>query len=148
MKKSILLIVMLLLCTMSGFALDKYTLDRNDLPQAAQDFLTEYFPKAKIGMIKVDSHFLKKTDYDVKLTNGTKIEFNNAGNWTSVDCKTKAVPNGIIPMTIRTYVKKNFADVIIVKIEKGSSKYEVELSDGVELTFSLLGQFRSMKMDD
>lgn len=43
---------------------------------------------------------------------------------------------------------KNFPDVKIVKIEKKTSKYEVELSDDVELTINLLCQFKSMKMDD
>lgn len=148
MKKLLLFSLIALLFSGVGFAFDKYSLDRNDLPEAAREFLTEYFPKAKVGMIKVDKHLLKKTDYDVKLVNGTKIEFNNAGKWTSVDCKNSAVPEGIIPKTIRTYVKKNFPDVKIVKIEKSSTKYEVELSDDVELTFNLLGQFKSMKMDD
>lgn len=133
---------------MSGYAQDKYSIDRNDLPVAAQTFLKEYFPKTAVGMIKTDRHLLKKTDYDVKLVNGTKIEFSNSGKWTSVDCKTREVPEGIIPKSIRTYVKKNFPDVKIVKIEKTSSKYEVGLSDDVELTFNLLGQFKSMKMDD
>ncbi|MDE6856482.1 MAG: PepSY-like domain-containing protein, partial [Muribaculaceae bacterium] len=132
----------------SGYAFDKYSIDRNDLPEAAQTFLTEFFPKAKVGMVKTDKHLLKKTDYDVKLVNGTKIEFNNSGKWTSVDCKTREVPEGIVPKTIRTYVKKNFPDVKIVKIEKTSTKYEVGLSDDVELTFNLLGQFKSMKMGD
>lgn len=133
---------------MSGYAIDKYSVDRNDLPEAAQKFLTEYFPKAKIGMVKIDTHLLKKTDYDVKLVNGTKIEFNNAGKWTSVDCKNTAVPESIIPKAIRTYVAKNFSDVKIVKIEKKSTRYEVKLSDDVELTFSLLGQFKGVKIDD
>lgn len=148
MKKLLLFSLIALLCSGVGFAFDKFSLDCNDLPEAAREFLTEYFPKAKVGMIKVDKHLLKKTDYDVKLVNGTKIEFNNVGKWTSVDCKNSAVPEGIIPKTIRTYVKKNFPDVKIVKIEKSSTKYEVELSDDVELTFNLLGQFKSMKMDD
>ena len=127
---------------------DKYSINRGDLPEAAQQFLTEHFPKSKVGMVKVDKHLLKKTDYDVKLVNGTKIEFNNAGKWTEVDCKNSPVPESVIPKAIRTYVKKNFSDVYIVKIEKTSTKYEVDLSDGVELTFNLLGQFKSMKMDD
>ncbi len=148
MKKYVLLIVALFTTVLTSFAFDKYSVDRNDLPEAAQQFLTEYFPKGKIGMVKTDKHLLRKTDYDVKLTDGTKIEFNNAGKWTSVDCKTKEVPSGIIPKTIRTYVSKNFPDVKIVKIKKTSSKYEIELSDDVELTFNLLGQFKSMKMDD
>ncbi|MDE6649081.1 MAG: PepSY-like domain-containing protein [Muribaculaceae bacterium] len=148
MKKHILLILAAIFTVMSGYAFDKYSVNRDDLPEPAQAFLKEYFPKAKVGMIKTDKHLLKKTDYDVKLVNGTKIEFNNACKWTSVDCKTREVPQGIIPKPIRTYVTKNFPDVKIVKIEKKSSKYEVELSDDVELTFNLLGQFKGVKIDD
>lgn len=148
MKKYLFLVIAVVFSFTSGYAFDKYSIDRNDLPEAAQTFLTEFFPKAKVGMVKTDKHLLKKTDYDVKLVNGTKIEFNNSGKWTSVDCKTREVPEGIVPKTIRTYVKKNFPDVKIVKIEKTSTKYEVGLSDDVELTFNLLGQFKSMKMDD
>ena len=50
--------------------------------------------------------------------------------------------------TLSNYVKKNFPDVKIVKIEKKSGGYEIVLSDGVELKFNLLGQFKSMEMDD
>ena len=49
---------------------------------------------------------------------------------------------------IRNYLKKNFNDEKVVKIEKKSWGYELELSDGVELKFNLLGQFKSMNMDD
>lgn len=129
-------------------AFDKYTIDRDELPQPAQEFLNEHFPKAKVSMIKVDKHLLKKTDYDVKLTNGTKIEFNNSGKWTSVDCKTKEVPQKLILKAIRNYVSKNFPQTFITSIEKKTSGYEIELNDGVELKFNPLGGFKSMKMDD
>lgn len=69
------LIIMGVALQSSAF-LDKYTVNREDLPEEAQQMLREYFPKAKVGMIKVDRHLLKKTDYDVRLTNGTTIEFN------------------------------------------------------------------------
>ena len=120
-------------------AFDKYSVNRNDLPEKAQQFLTEYFPKGRVS---------KKTDYDVKLTNGTKIEFNNKGEWTSVDCKTREVPSGLIIKNIRNYVAKNFPDTFIVKIEKKSLSYEIELNDGIELKFDRLGTFKSAKMDD
>ena len=148
MKKYLLLITVVVFSFISGYAFDKYSINREDLPEAAQQFLTTYFPKAKVGMIKTDKHFLKKTDYDVKLVNGTKIEFNNSGKWTSVDCKGREVPKDIIPRAIRNYVNKNYSDVRIVKIEKTSSKYEIRLSDDVELIFNLLGQYKSVKMDD
>lgn len=137
----------MIMTVMSGYAFDKYSINREDLPESARQFLTTYFPKAKIGMIKTDKHLLKKTDYDVKLVNGTKIEFTNSGKWTSVDCKDREVPKDIIPKAIRNYVAKNFPDVKIVRIEKTSTKYEVGLSDDVELLFNLLGQFKGVKMD-
>lgn len=145
MKKYIFMIVAVICTFMSSYAQDKYTINRNDLPEAAQKFLTDYFPKSKVSMVKTDRHLLKKTDYDVKLVNGTKIEFSNSGKWTSVDCKKSAVPEGIIPKTIRTYVKKNYPEQKIVKISKTTSKYEIGLSDDVELTFNLLGQFKGKK---
>lgn len=148
MKKLLIVIMALIAISFSGQAFDKYSVDRTDLPEAAQQFLSDHFPKAKIGMVKTDKHLLKKTDYDVKLVNGTKIEFNNSGKWTSVDCKNSAVPSSIIPKAIRNYVNKNFSDILIVKIDKKPTKYEVKLSDDVELTFNLLGQFKSIKMDD
>lgn len=148
MKKYFLILMTMMFSMSSAHAFDKYSVDRADLPQEAREFLEQHFPKGKVGMIKVDKHLLKKTDYDVKLVNGTKIEFSNAGKWTSVDCKDKPVPEAIVPKAVRSYVKKNFPDVKIVRIEKTHTKYVVELSDDVELTFNLLGQFKSMKMSD
>lgn len=148
MKKYLLIIVAVICTFFSGYAQDKYTINRNDLPQAAQKFLTDYFPKSKVSMVKTDKHLLKRTDYDVKLVNGTKIEFNNSGKWTSVDCKKSAVPDGIVIRPIRNYVKNNYPDTKIVKIQKTSSKYEVGLSNDIELTFNLLGQFKSKSIDD
>ena len=148
--KKILIALLLIICVAGAASafIDSYVIDRKNLPEQAQQMLSEYFPKAKVSLIKVDRHLLKKTDYDVKLVNGTKIEFTNAGKWKSVDCKTREVPEGLVTKPIRNYIKKNFPDVKIVKIEKKSGGYEIVLSDGVELKFNLLGQFKSMEMDD
>ena len=62
--RRILLALLAVMATFGTIRADKYTIDRSNLPQQAQDMLTEYFPKAKVGMIKVDKHLLKKTDYD------------------------------------------------------------------------------------
>lgn len=148
MKKLLIILLLAIGAVTHVSAFDKYTLDRNNLPEAAREFLNEHFPKAKVSMIKVDKHLLKKTDYDVKLVNGTKIEFNNAGKWTSVDCKTREVPQKIILKPIRNYISKNFPQTFVTSIKKKSSGYEVELNDGIELKFNLLGGFKSMKMDD
>lgn len=146
--KKILLTLVAVLAVALGASADTYTIDRDRLPEQAREFLDKHFPKSKVGMIKVDRHLFKKTDYDVRLVNGTKLEFNPSGAWTEVDCKTREVPSSIVMKPIRTYVAKNYPDVKIVKIEKKSTSFKVKLSDGVELTFSRLGQFRKVELDD
>lgn len=145
--KLIIMFLALMLCAGAARA-DKYTIDRSNLPQPALDFIQEHFSKAKIAMIKVDRHLLKKTDYDVKFVNGNKVEFNNSGAWTSVEMKRGAVPDAIVPKRIRQYVDKNYDGIDIVSIEKKVSGYEIELADEIELQFDLLGTFKRVKMDD
>ncbi len=146
--KKFLFFLMALLCLGGAAKADSYTIDRDKLPVKAREMIEEYFPKAKIGMIKVDKHLFKKTDYDVKLVNGTKIEFNNAGKWTSVDCKNRQVPDGLVMRTIHNYVKKNCNGAFITKIENKLSGYEIELSDGVEMKFNKLGKLTHTEVDD
>lgn len=149
MKKIILFL--LLMITAGGAAhafIDKYSLDRKDLPEPAREMLDKYFPKAKVGMIKVDRHLLRKADYEVRLVNGTTIKYNSAGKWKSVDCKKREVPEGLVIKTIRIYVSKNCNGAKIVRVEKKSSGYVIGLSDDVELNFNLLGQLKKMKMEE
>ncbi len=147
MKKFLLTAIMVLVICLTASA-DKYSINRKDLPEPAQEFLTTYFPKGKVSMVKTDRHLFKKTDYDVKLVNGTKIEFNNKGEWTSVDCKTRAVPSELSLKAIQRYVNKNFNGETIVRIDRKPLSFIIRLSDGSELKFDRLGIFQSMKMDD
>lgn len=143
-KKIIMMFAMVLTAVSAAMALpiDKYSINRKDLPQAAQEMLDEYFPKAKVSMVKTDRHFLKKTDYDVRLTNGTKIEFSNKGRWTLVDCKKKSVPQSLVPKAIRNSVAKKYANEKIVRISRSSLYYVVGLSNGKELKYDRLGVFQ------
>lgn len=122
--------------------LDKYSINRKDLPEAAQTMLDEHFPKAKVSMVRVDRHLLKRTDYDVKLTNGTKIEFGNKGQWTSVDCKKKSVPESLVPKAINSSVTKKYPGTKIVRISRSSLYYTVGLSNGKDLKYDRLGIFQ------
>lgn len=149
MKKILLILMALVLSVGSAYAIiDSYTISRDKLPDEARQMLEQYFPKAKVSLIKIDRHLLKKTDYDVRLTNGTTVEFANNGKWKTVDCGKKAVPEALIPKKIRTYVDKNYSGVKIVSIRKKSSGYEIGLSDQVTLTFNLLYQFKSVSMQN
>ena len=142
MLRKIIIMIVMMVGTISVFAalpFDKYSINRNDLPEAAKEMLDEYFPKAKVSMIKVDRHLLKKTDYDV---NGTKIEFSNKGKWTNVDCKKKSVPESLVPKAIRNSVAKKYAGEKIVRISRSSLYYTVGLSNDRNLKYDRLGIFQ------
>lgn len=147
MKKLVLALIAVVAAATAAYAAPDRYVSRADLPATAQAFLDKYFANVKISAVKVERHVLKKNDYDVKLVNGTTIDFNNAGEWTSVDCKTRAVPTGIVPAAIRSHVKTNFDNLPIVEIDKKSSGYEVTLSDGVEIKYDKNGTFKGYDFD-
>lgn len=135
-------VLLMVISACSKLPIDKYSISRNELPEDARAMLDEYFPKAKVSMIKVDRHMLKRTDYDVKLTNGTKIEFSNKGRWTSVDCGKKSVPESLVPKAIRNSVAKKYSGEKIVSISRSSLYYIIGLSNGKDLKYDMLGIFQ------
>lgn len=82
--------------------------------------------------------------YEVTLTDRTEIDFDKKGNWTEVDCKKNAVPAALIPASVKDYVKANFPNEIITKIERKSTGIEVELANDFSLKFNKKGQFVSL----
>ena len=70
------------------------------------------------------------------LQNGTKLEFDKKGNLTEIDCKQDIVPAQLIPQAIRNYLKDNYAGQSVKKIEMNKNEYEVELVNGLDLTFN------------
>ena len=115
------------------------------LPDAAQKFLKQYFPNASVSLAKVDVELVYK-EYDVLLTDGTRVDFNNSGEWIDVDCKFATVPEGIVPRQIVDYVAKNYPNANILRIERDRHSYEVSLSNRLELTFDK--KFKIVDIDD
>ncbi len=119
---------------------------KNELPKSAQKFISDYFSKSNIDYVKKDKETFS-TDYKVKFTNGTELEFDSEGNWTEVDGNKTVIPTAFIQKNILTYVKEKFPNTQIVKIEKGRfGKQEVKLSNGLELEFNSKGEFK--RIDD
>jgi len=127
-----------------AFAKDKI-IPANQLPAQAQTFVQTHFPEQSISYAKIDKDFGKKT-YEVRLANGVELEFDKSGSWDKVDCKNRAVPAKLVPAAIANYVKKNFAGITIVKIDKERNGYEVELSNDLDLKFNSKGKL--IKVDD
>lgn len=144
MKKILSILVLAIVAVQFAFAGDVITKDAKELPLNARNFINQYFSKPQISYIKIDSEFLSKK-YEVTLTDRTEIDFDKKGNyWTEVDCKKGAVPAALIPVSIKDYVKKNFPNEIITKIERKGTGIEVELANDFSLKFNKKGQFVSM----
>ena len=114
------------------------------LPQAITDFLTQHFPKATVVGIEPDYDH-GGMEYDVYLSDGTQIDFDANNQWDQVE-SMKGVPSFFIPKGIASYVRSNYQNLVITKINKEYHGYEIELSNGLDLNFDRSGNF--MGMDD
>ena len=79
---------------------------------------------------------LLEQHYNVKLADGTEIEFDSDGVWKEISAKTSAVPNPIIPEAILNYIRDNFKSSPVIQIEKKEYGYKIELATKQELKFS------------
>ncbi len=146
MKRMFLSLALVMGLSLSVMADDIYERDDSSLPQPAKNTLSKHF-NDKVSLVKIDKDFGRIDEYEVILDNGTEVKFDRKGNWKSVETPAnKSVPKGLIPEAMGKYVKENHKGAKIVSLEKERSKYEVELSNGMELEFDLSGNF--LRYDD
>ncbi len=147
MKKLLKFLPMLLVAVM-GFSMVSCSDDDDKdqsiavsmLPESAKGFVTKYFSDAVIVSARIDGN-----EYEATLSDGTKIDFDKAGEWTDVDApKGRTIPSGFYPEAIDTYVAANYAGTGINEISKELRGYDVELVSGVDLVFSQTGDFISV----
>ena len=138
-KRFYMAALMCIMVSVATFAFNRQV-PQQKLPAAAKAFIQKNFSATSIVYVEEDVEFMK-TNYEVRLNDGTKVEFDGKGVWDKVDCKRKAVPAAVVPASIAKYVKSNFPKASIVKIDKTRIGYEVELSNDADLRFNKKGQF-------
>ena len=122
-------------CNMVANAGNDKPIAVNALPVKAQTLLSNQFNNQKVMLATIESGVVSRS-YDVVLQNGTKLEFDKKGNLTEIDCKLGIVPALLIPQAIKNYLKDNYAGQSVKKIEMNKNEYEVELTNGLDLTFN------------
>ena len=120
---------------------DEVKIKEKRLPETARTFIQKNFPHTNIlGAEKEREDGVKQ--YNVRLADGTEIEFDEDGVWTSVDCQLSQVPDGIVPAQIlshlQTYVP---GGTKVFSIEKKWGGYEIGIQDGRDLIYDADGQF-------
>ena len=120
---------------------DEKIIKVKDLPGAAREFVEQYFQDESILYAEKEKDD-KVVTYNVRLSDGTEIEFDDSGVWTSVDCNLAPVPDGIVPDAILVHLESYIpGGTQIFKIEKMWGGYEIEIRDGRDLIYDAEGNF-------
>ncbi len=127
-------------------AQDEGLVPASALPANAQTFVNQYFSANDIVSVWQDTEKGKVEEYTVLFADGTEVEFHADGNWKEVKARNGQVSPKIVPAKIAKYVHKKFPKAMIKEIKKGRTKYEIDLTNNVELLFNLNGNF--LKIDD
>lgn len=146
MKKWMFLAVALIGLIATAKADDKRVIQLSELPVAAQQFLTDYYPDTQVSIVWLEREFSGKS-YEVRLADGTKVEFDKSGAWTEVDgTRLSPVPEALVPAAIAAEAERHFPGIGIVKIERDRRGYEVELANDIDLKFNR--QMQLVDIDD
>lgn len=141
MKKILFLIALVVGSIQLAMADDVVTRDVNQLPLAARELIDKQFSHRKVDFIKIEKDLFEETSYEVKLDDGTELEFNSKGGWVEIDAKDDDVPSEFIPESIQKYMKDHYKGEKIVKIERDRKGYELTLENGLEVNFDQFGKF-------
>lgn len=139
MKRTLLILMIAICCMISCHMVANAGNDKpisvNALPVKAQTILQNHFNGQKVMLATIESGVISRS-HDVVLQNGTKLEFDKKGNLTEVDSKQGFVPVRLIPQAILNYLKDNYPGQLARKIELNKNEYEIELTNGLDLTFN------------
>ena len=148
MKRTFLATVLSIVFAMVAVAChssDEKEIGYTELPVQAQQFVKQYFPSATYTYVEKEKDN-GKWEYEATLSDGTKIDFNNKGEWKSVDCKFSALPSGIIPDVIVADIAQRYPSQQPYKIEKEIGGYEIDIL-GYDLYYSSAGKFIRAEID-
>lgn len=117
----------------------------SDFPEI-NTFVSTYFPLTTIQSARQDGN-----EIEVKLVDKTEIDFSLSFDWKQIDCEKGmvygSVPAELVPEQITAYVSANFPGKTIETIEKkGNGGWEIELSNGLEVSFD--ANFNVTEIDD
>ncbi len=143
MKNKLIIIVCLLLSSVAWGK--ETTIDSSQLPEKAGAYLKAHFSAEKIAKAIEDKES-DHVEYEVRLENGTEVEFRGDGSLKSIDGNRNALPDSTVPENILKYVKEKYPERKIVGLEEKHHGYEVELKGDIELKFNKKGEF--LRVDD
>ena len=136
-----LLITLTIISTSSAFA--DWVVPASSLPQKSRSFIQQVYPNVQIWMVERDGG-----KFEVKLSNGAKIDFLHNGDWHSIDGEYNTVPFSALPSNIANTIRNTYPQAAVIDVEKEWGNYKVKLNNFMELFISANGQLMGQKFDD
>lgn len=131
-----------LLAVSFGVAFAEMIIPATNLPKNAQDFIAKNLKGENVMYAE-----MAYDSYDVIMSNGTRIEFLESGEWKQVKCYNGVNPV-ILPASVAGAVAKKFPNIKIIKIQKQWDGYEIKLSNRIEAYFDIKGNLRGQRSGD
>lgn len=133
-KKTTVVTTLLTLLMLVTLSCREQSILPENIDSTAASFIHTYFPNATVHLI-----IKKGYDYDVTLSDHTKIDFDRNMDWEEIDCTHSTyyteVPSALIPDKIFNYLQQYHEGRRVVKLSKSNKKWEVELDNGLEIDF-------------
>ena len=136
-------------CAIALSGCDEVKISEKRLPDTARTFIRDNFPHTGVLMAEREKDDGEK-QYNVKLEDGTEMEFDAKGNWKSIECDFSVLPEAALLPTISSYISAYYPGSKAYKIDKKYGGYEVTItaSSGtampgtdIELVFNAFGEF-------
>lgn len=132
------ILFLVLLLPLSSFTQDRH-IPESEIPSTIRSYIKTHFPNHTILKTEVDKGG-KSKEYEIRLNDRTELVFNSKFQIKKIDGKT-SLPQSVIPTKISEYVKTRYPDKVITGWEMKWKHQEIELDSGVELEFSVEGDF-------
>ena len=139
--KAILLLVAMMAISFNAKADHDQIINFNEMPEAAQALLKQYFADKVPLVVTVDWD-----DYTIVYDSGEKVEFDKQGNWKEINCRTSGVPVELIPEQIKSHINATFPGSMVLKLDRNRRGYEVKLNNGLEVEYD--PTFQIIDIDD
>lgn len=117
----------------------------SSLDPSILSFVKTYFQQSTITNAIYEDH-----EYDLLLSDGTKLEFDKKFEWTEIDCERSTVyekvPGALVPQPIYNYITTNYSDNRIVKISRDRDSWSVDLDNNIEIEFDKTFKIREIDL--
>lgn len=118
---------------------NEIVLSEAEIPAEIMAYLNEHFASNVIirALKEMDDNTV---EYEIYLDGDYELEFNENFEIISIEGITE-LPDSVIPQSILDYVTQNYPNDFIVEWELEDDHQQVELSNGIEIKFTLNGEF-------